>query len=75
VQVWVINVLVINVGVVEMVDCGDIIGNLGEGKVVLVIFAVLIKDVLRIVYVESFVVKVCLVLCGGGDESTVFLGD
>jgi pilus assembly protein CpaB len=72
-EVWVPNVLIIEVGVPEAVSrrSGSDSFGVSSGKAVPVTFALPVQDALKLAYAESFAVKVRLALRGGGDTGAV----
>ncbi|MBO3088542.1 Flp pilus assembly protein CpaB [Cellulomonas dongxiuzhuiae] len=70
-EIWVSNVLVLEVGLPREVESSDANGNFGNTQGVPVTFALTSQDALRLAYVESFSVKLRLALRGDGDDAVL----
>lgn len=74
-QVWVENVLVIEVGIPQETEVTDSSGNFSQRNGVPVTFAVSVADAVRLAYAESFSEELRLALRGRGDESAIGSAD
>jgi len=70
-EVWVSNVLVLEVGLPQEMEGTDAGGNFATTRGVPVTFALTSQDALRLAYVESFSVKLRLALRGDGDSQVL----
>lgn len=70
-EIWVSNVLVLEVGLPQELAGSDAEGNFSSTQGVPVTFALTSADALRLAYVESFSVKLRLALRGQGDDQVL----